>query len=165
MSPLEQALLLFRKMLDSIATHIDELDAMTPHGSYRLDWLQANWEVIVEGAVSMHPDYGMQPVFLQVYGEGADYYGSSSRILEPKVTPTHYLRCFPEHGQECRDKLTGEGVESPEEGFSFEEFVSWDGSWFFREPPFDHVVASIGESEAVLPCDGLRFELRKVSVD
>lgn len=165
MKPLDKALLTYRKMLDSIATDVDGIDAMTPHGSYRLDWLQANWEMLIEGAVSMHPDYGMQAVFLQIYGEGADYHGSSSRLLEPNATLTHHVRCYPRHGESIQDKLTDQARESPQEGFFFGEFVSWDGSWFYRQPPFDHVLVRSDDGEAVFPCDGLRFDLHKLWED
>lgn len=47
------------------------------------DWLQANWELLVERNVLQYNEY------LEVYGSGADFNGASSRITEPSALPTH----------------------------------------------------------------------------
>lgn len=52
------------------------------------DWLQANWEIIVEAPLN---------VFLEPYGDGADCNGASSRVWEPAKLPTHKLMCRSSH--------------------------------------------------------------------
>jgi hypothetical protein len=53
------------------------------------DWLQANWEILVEKKILKQNEY------LETYSEGADYNGSSSRMNDIEALPTHTLRVFP----------------------------------------------------------------------
>jgi hypothetical protein len=52
-------------------------------GSFLDDWLQANWERVVEACLQPSMD-----VVLEVYGSGADCSISSSRVWQPQRLPT-----------------------------------------------------------------------------
>lgn len=51
----------------------------------RSDWIQANWELLVERKVLPLNDY------LEVYGAGADFNGKSSRITDIEADATFLL--------------------------------------------------------------------------
>ena len=55
------------------------------------DWLQANWEILVEKKVLKQNEY------LEIYSDGADYNGSSSRMSDIEVMPKHTLKVFPKN--------------------------------------------------------------------
>lgn len=57
-------------------------------GQLMSDWAQANWETIVEARLST-----TRPVYLDVYGDGADCNPMGSRVSLPDAVPTHELRC------------------------------------------------------------------------
>ena len=97
------------------------------------DWKQFNWELIVENNLFQGENF-----FLEPYGEGADYYGYSSRILLPDALPTHAIYCHCEN--EVTDLLTGNSVTSPSEGYLLECFVAIRDGWYYEEPPFDCVL-------------------------
>ncbi len=82
------------------------------------DWLQANWEILVEYPLG-------PPLRLQVYGDGADCNGSSSRVFAPNDRPTY-------------------GIFIDEE-FLFHSFGRLKNQWFEQLPPFDYVK---GESKS-----------------
>jgi len=48
------------------------------------DWLQANWEIIVESRLQ---EMQLIPSLLDVYGDGADCNGASSRVSLPDLSP------------------------------------------------------------------------------
>ena len=52
------------------------------------DWLQANWEILVEYSLSIQLG---KNIFLPVYGFGAGINGDSSRITLPASKPSHSL--------------------------------------------------------------------------
>jgi hypothetical protein len=50
------------------------------------NWLQANWEILVESAVCKSGE------FLDLYGDGADFDESeSSRVTYKSISATHYV--------------------------------------------------------------------------
>mgnify|MGYP000073187604 FL=1 len=63
--------------------------------------MQANWELLVERKILPLNEY------LEVYGDGADFNGISSRITDINIAATHYLSVFIHHGT---DLLTNEKI-------------------------------------------------------
>lgn len=55
------------------------------------DWMQANWELLVERKILPLNEY------LEVYGDGTDFNGISSRITDINIAATHYLSVFIHH--------------------------------------------------------------------
>lgn len=95
----------------------DFIDTNSFH-SLRIDWLQANWEILVEGA------FFESGVALEVYGEGADCNGASSRVLYPERLPSHRLVCHPAQGITVIDFLECIEINAADFPLIFDRFVS-----------------------------------------
>lgn len=119
-------------------------------------WLQANWEVLVEGTLL----FG-RGEYLEVYGSGADISGASSRVSFPDSLPTAGLVASSRTGKPVRDVLSGEVVELAEE-LEFDQLVSWSGTFYDLSPPFDHARFECGERVIVVPLSQVTFRLQKV---
>lgn len=114
------------------------------------DWLQATWEQFVE---RMIPG---EAVWLDPYGEGADY-GRSSRVSDPHHRPTAGIRVIPRHGAAAHDYLLGKNYPFPEEGLLLDRFVQLTADWYLDEPPFDGVVVQPGTHEKAFRWDDVTF--------
>jgi hypothetical protein len=116
------------------------------------DWKQANWELIVEGGLGSSPSITLVP-----YGEGAEFYGSSSRILRPEAVPTHAVRGRPVSN--AVEALSGQLAVFPTDGLVVESFVTMRDGWYYEEPPFDFVLFIEDGSERVLSLEAAEFFL------
>jgi hypothetical protein len=121
------------------------------------DWAQANWEMIVEAALSTN-----QLVFTEPYGEGADCNSRSSRVWKPDADATHIVHCISQHGGSVTDVLSGQLMQLPDGGLPFERFVSrTPNGWYLECPPFDHALL-FHERETLIALDEVRFVLMKI---
>src|SRR5690606_2936732 len=77
----------------------------TTDESSKSDWLQSNWEILVERKVLQLNEY------LEVYGEGADFNGVSSRITNIGSFPTHFVKVLVNND---KDILNNSEIESSE---------------------------------------------------
>lgn len=120
------------------------------------DWLQVNWELIVEGALTDR----RRSVRLLSYGDGAE--GISDRIFLSGMSATHEVKCFAKTGLPLKDHLNETTLSIPDEGFTFYRFVSLNKSgWYVETPPFDMV--QVHElTDSVLRYEDLRFELSEI---
>lgn len=123
------------------------------------DWVQANWELIVESKLCKS---GSE--FLEVYGEGADCNGDSSRVWMPNATATHRVNialC-----ESTVDEFTGmdsSGMLGVERNLVFDRFVSWDGKVYAEAPPLDFLIASSSDKDYLLRADQIDFEVSAIS--
>ena len=90
------------------------------------DWLQANWEILVEQSICQPND------FLEVYGDGADCNGASSRILFPDKSATCKIVCIAEK-KSIFDFLSGKMLDIQE--MNFDQFVTWENNYYHVRPP------------------------------
>jgi hypothetical protein len=121
------------------------------------DWSQANWEMIVEAALP-------PGTFLEVYGEGADCNGASSRVYRPDAVATHVVVCRPRPGAvSMPDQLNLRDVPGGDEMLVLEEFVTMAGSWYERRPPFDCVLVEKAGCACVFKLDDVQFALEEVT--
>jgi len=121
--------------------------------NYIYNWLQASWELLVERMILQPKNY------LEVYGEGADLYGSSSRISFSDSLPTHRIRCKSKHSPTVKDLLSGEYI-NPNDLF-FEELVGFSDGYYNIQPPFNFVLCKgiTSKDNKVLSTDYVfRFE-------
>lgn len=95
------------------------------------DWLQANWELLVE-----QPCLDIEH-YLEVYGEGADI-GDSSRVSYPYKLPTHYVGISSEN--EIKNHLTEEYLKLDKNKASFYSLVSFSDGYYHNTPPFNYVL-------------------------
>lgn len=143
----------FARFLAAAWTEVIVASAFSRTGSFLRDWLQANWEMIVEG--------GLSPgVFLEVYGDGADCNERSSRVYRPDVMATHAVVCRPRDGKpSITDILGGERIEFGTAGLPVEELVSVEGTWYATLPPFDCVLVEQNAKSHVFRIDEVIFTL------
>lgn len=125
----------------------------------RADWAQANWEAIVEAAVSEGH------LYIEPYGDGADCNSIGSRVWMPGAKSTHVVSCYPLAGISVVDRLLGQDVTFPGEGLPVDRFACLtDEGWYEERPPFDHVLTILpGGREALFLASDMRFALRPVS--
>ncbi len=125
-------------------------------GDVLADWAQANWEFVVEAAVSVNGR-----IFLEPYGDGADCNAIGSRVWMPGAASTHVVNCAPRQGDESIDMLSGNTIRFPERGFPVDRFAALraDG-WFEETPPFEHVLVTALGQEALFPLSDLQFLLQ-----
>ena len=117
------------------------------------DWMQANWEVLVESNVLSYNER------LEVYAAGADFNGASSRITFPDAYPTHKVLVKPKN-EETFDYLNKEKFRL--QNCRFEELVSMKKGFYHIEPNFDYVLITDDKTERVLKLDDVYFELGNV---
>lgn len=126
-------------------------------GSLRSDWMQANWELLVEGAL------GSPLVRLEVYGDGADCNPKSSRFLSPNLLPTHHIVCVPVSGDRLYDFLSGTQVVVPREPLKLDRLVTMGGDgWRHEAAPFDKVLVRLQEVDFVFCLSSVRLELQRL---
>ena len=118
------------------------------------DWLQTNWEILVEKKVLKQNEY------LEIYGDGADYNGASSRISDIEAMPTHTFRVFLD--DESIDILNNEIISNKVE-FEFDRLVGFQNGFYVNLPPFNYVLLTDSSGmERVLSLDKITFELQNI---
>lgn len=116
------------------------------------DWLQANWELIVESSLLVNSKYNT----LEVYGDGADANGASSRILYPSLLPNKKIICIPKNIG-IIDYLNKKEI--TDEILEFDRFVSIKEGWYYEELPFDMILTNYCNKEFVVNYHDVEFKL------
>jgi hypothetical protein len=123
------------------------------------DWAQANWEAVVEAAISPRGR-----TFIEPYGDGADCNPVGSRVWMAGVASTHAVHCVPRSGTSAWDYLMGEEVEFPQTSLLVDRFaIATADGWYAEQPPFDHVLTTFRGREALFRLSDVRFVLREVT--
>lgn len=146
----------FSRLLHLSWSEIEQASQHVQTGSYLEDWLQANWEMFVEGALP-------PGTFLEVYGDGADCNGASSRVYMPEAIPTHRIICLPKADDtKVVDRLGGGEIEFGPDGLSLDRLVAIEETKYAEEPPFDCVLICVDDAHPrAAHFDDLRFELSR----
>ena len=142
----------FRRFLNESMPSIIDLTAQSDGQASLGDWMQANWELLVEANV-LNTNSGE---YLDIYGEGADCSASSSRVWQPEALPTHKIICRSKDGRSIYDILTGDQISQTE--LDFDQFVSWNGEKYGEKPPFDFVLLNNEKDILVVNLDELVFD-------
>jgi len=156
---IQKAICRFLTFLRSSWDTILDCAKYDPFESLSTNWLQANWELLVEGTVPI-PGFA-----LEVYGDGADLGTSSSRLLYPERLPTHKIICTPVNTAVVYDYLNDVNLNTQEEPLVFERFVTLIEGWYYESNPFDYVLAYNGNTEAVVRLGDILFKLSKGGLD
>lgn len=147
----------FARLLANAWPEVLAASRLTKAGSFVQDWLQANWEAVVEAGIG-------PGVFLEVYGEGADCNDRSSRVYRPEATPTHAVVCLSRPGEEgVIDRLSGRLIAVSSDGLPVEELVTLEGSWYTARPPFDCVLVERDGNSYVFRINEVAFSLGHAS--
>jgi hypothetical protein len=96
------------------------------------DWLQANWEILVERKVC-NPNE-----FLEVYGDGADCNGTNSRVTYFDKLPTHVVKVRQKNNS-LFEYYSGEYIDQSDNSYIFKQFIGKREAKFSINPPFDFV--------------------------
>ena len=129
-----------------------------PDDSFLGDWLQANWEMLVESFL------WIDGKALVIYSNGADI-GNSSRVSRPELLPTHRVVCRIVSA-DVIELLSGQRFESRGTTFRIAKLVAMRDGWYYEEPPFDCVLAVHDEEEnLVFRIRDVEFSLRELSED
>ena len=149
----------FRDFISKNWEFISVLDIRHESDALKIDWLQANWEMIVEQQLQI------PPILLEVYGDGADN-GKSSRIQSADQPATHRVICRPRAGTSVLDALNKTDVDILDNELIFDRFVNFrpDG-WYYEEPPFEHALCYLGDysnGEVVLNLNDIKFHIQSL---
>lgn len=127
--------------------------------SMQIDWLQASWELLVEGLLRWPEGLVLEP-----YGDGADCNGASSRILYPELLATHRVVCRPREGTVVNDLLNKRRLDMTRGSVVFDRFVCIEeNGWYYELPPFDKILGVYRGESVVIGFDNIGFELELVS--
>ncbi len=140
------------KSLDTIIPLLSDRSYTTDEGSIS-DWLQSNWEILVERKVLQLNEY------LEVYGEGADFSRESSRITDTNSFPTHFVKVLVDNEKDVLNNLEIELSE-----YNFERLVGFIDGFYTDTPPFDFVLVQdeIIGIERVFSLKKIKFELQSI---
>ena len=149
----------FQQFLEASWQSVENMLPLTEEGEHlRLDWLQANWEILVED--TLRPD---TISFLEFYGEGAECNGASSRVWKPDAEATHRICCVSKDGSEVTDLVTGRSIEPQD--LEFFGFGHPDRERFLiLHPPFNVVVLNDREGiDFIVRLEDVRFETQRIN--
>ncbi len=119
------------------------------------DWLQSNWEILVERKILKTNQ------FLEVYGDGADFNGASSRITDINALPNFSVQINQSSSKEVFDLLNEEYVLISNADFI--ELVSFDKGFYHKIPKFDNVLIEDNTgTERVVSIDDINFVLKGI---
>ncbi len=120
------------------------------------DWLQANWELLVERKVLRINQH------LDIYGEGADFNGSSSRITDSDALPDFSIIVNGRVDDEVVDLLSDE--KKLIRNCDFIELISFKNEFYEKRPPFDHVLLEDHNGEEIVASiKDVKFELIQIN--
>jgi hypothetical protein len=117
-------------------------------GSFLDDWMQANWERIVEASIL--PDLR---VVLEPYGEGADCNIRSSRVWNPEAKPNTYINIRYVGNDILLNAIDGTEIDGI---MILDHFCTLQAQWPVIEAPFDHVVL-MRDDPVVIPARDLQY--------
>jgi hypothetical protein len=138
----------FREVIAASWPVVEEAASTDTTGSFIDDWLQANWERLVEA--SIHPSLN---VVLEPYGDGADCNISSSRVWRPDLLPNASVYIRHVGNDPLLDVVNGCPVVGQ---MMLSHFCTLHDGWPVVSAPFDHVTLELDDL-TVIPVDYLRY--------
>lgn len=129
---IDKAMRLFANYLNATWNIVEPLILnrnYTSNENSRSDWIQANWELLVERKVLPLNDY------LEVYGAGADFNGKSSRITDIEADATFFVGVVVD---EAVDVLNNQDIRS--QIYFFDRFVGFENGFYIDSSPIEYVL-------------------------
>ena len=157
---IDQAIRLFAKFLDNtweiVLPSLKNRPYASDDDTSIHDWLQANWELLVELKVLDTDGH------LEIYGSGADLNGASSRIVYPDAVGTFKVIAKPKSGDTVLDVLRNEQVTIS--NLTFDELASFNNVFYEFKPPFNFALLTEagGELPRVVSLGDIEFELLRM---
>lgn len=161
---LDEVLRTFAKFLHAswdgaceVARSLEQLDPT----EFMSDWVQANWELLVETPFRELAGFG--DAFLEPYGEGAECNEASSRVWKPEALPTHRIVCLPREAAPLLDMLTNRAIEVTGRPLVFDHFaIESARGWHEEAPPFDCALAYHDDQEVLIRLDQISFVAEEI---
>lgn len=135
----------FREFLALTWPLIEEMEKDAPYSGFSDNFLQANWEMIVESSI---PPLNNKAVLLDFYASGAEGFAPKElkgfelfdKVTRSWIEPTHAVMAKPKNKSSSLPCLySKKEVPFPKRGLVFSEFGSIQNSYFKQAPPFDCV--------------------------
>ena len=149
----------FRDFLISSWNNIERLEGFNEDSDFISDllndFLQSNWEILVESLIC---EPGEE--FLEVYGDGADCNGASSRICFPDKAATHRIECIGKSSLQVIDKLNG--VRIKPEDCIFHSFVTYSKGKYYQGIPFNGILLEHEKGISVVDINDIFFRKSKI---
>lgn len=120
----------------------------------KADWLQANWELLVEDGLADNS------IVLLIYGDGADIgAGASSRVTFPDLGETHHITVLSNKNAEL-DLLNDQLIDYSKGELIFDRLVAIkNDGWYYEEHPFDKILCLQNGKKIIVPFKRAKFEL------
>ena len=151
MIPADKIVLDFRNFLVVNWQQIFDFAKNDETESFLVDWLQANWELLVERR------FNDPNLFLEVYGDGAEN-GKSSRYSFLDKLPTSSIICLPHNSPNVFDYLNQKEVKLNRPKLNLDRFVRIrEDGWYDESPPFDKVLCFSEGREIVIGIEDVSF--------
>jgi len=155
----DNAIRIFSEFLNSTWTIVNQLlidRNYTSNEDSINDWLQSNWEFLVERKILKLNDY------LEVYGDGADFNGASSRITDPNAVANFKIKAIPKNNKPVYDVLNEEEITLV--NTSFNKLIGFTNGFYIMEPEFNFVLLNDKNTstERVVRLNDIEFELEKL---
>ena len=147
----------FQQFLEASWPSVESMLPLTLEGeNLRFDWLQANWEILVEAVILPGGTS-----FLQFYGGGARCNDISLRVWNPAAEATHRICCVPKDGNEVTDLVTGRSIEPQDMDFFGFGTPKRKRYQILLHPPFNVVVLNDSEGiDFIVRLEDVRFEMQ-----
>jgi len=155
----DNAIRIFSEFLNSSWTIVNQLligRNYTSNDDSLNDWLQSNWEFLVERKILKINDY------LEVYGDGADFNGASSRITDPNAVANFKIKVISKNNKPVYDVLNEEKITLVNTNFN--KLIGFKNGFFIMEPEFNFVLLDDKNTstERVVRLNDIEFELEKL---
>ncbi len=119
------------------------------------DWIQVNWEILVERKVLNLNEY------IEVYGEGADFTGGSSRVSNSDALPNYKVIVNSKNGEFIFDVLNRENFCL--RAGAFDKVVGFKNGFYSLEYDFDYVLLNDEQNvQRVFAINDVEFLLESI---
>lgn len=151
----------YRNFLNASWEIVEKHSRLTRDENFMDNWLQANWEMFLEGELSRRAG---SAAVLDHYGQGAEdlVYGIPrelecfDRVSLPTARPNHTVVCKSD-SRNVVDVVSGETIDL-RENYAFSEFCSVaEGGRVVRGPPFDVAVILGPEHDVLVTWDRVAY--------
>jgi hypothetical protein len=143
----------FREILQCSWKEVSNTAERDTTKSFREDWMQANWERIVEA--SQDPNLN---VVIEPYGDGADCNIRSSRVWKPDAIANARVCIRYVGNEQLINVIDGNEVHDI---MTLDYFCAVVGEWPEIDVPFDHAVLQHDEL-TVVPVRDLKYYLQPI---
>lgn len=146
---INEPVILFKNVIECSWESVNKISQSNDIKSYKDDWIQSNWEMIVEAYCSRESN-----IFIRIYGSGADCNIGSSRVWMPNATENAVVKMRRKDGHDFINLIDNSNIGDELE---LDYFVNWT-SWYSERVPFNAALVNC-EQQCVVEIDDVDFYL------